>query len=155
MYCRSKRLLRIFNKCSKPYYLNYVEDFALYSIVLISGQIIRKLATFSKIRVAFNNVSWKILGVSNRSSASAMFVTNDISNFEAFLRKSIYSFNFRILFSRNYLICAIEQSWVMKTIWKMWEDKMYIKAKYAVFCVFILFTFYALLASAFNLFHLV
>ena len=80
----------------------------------------------SKIRVAYNNVYRKILGVSRRSSASAMFVTNDIPNFEAFFRKSIYSFTTRISFSSNNLICAIKQSWVMKTIWKMWEEKMYI-----------------------------
>ena len=48
------------------------------------------------------------------SSANATFVTNGIPNFEAFLRKSIYSFTSRISFSRNNLICAIEQSWVME-----------------------------------------
>ena len=64
--------------------------------------------------------------VSRRFSASAMFVTSDIPNLEAFFGKSIYSFPSRISFSCNNLICAIEQSWVMKTIWKMWEEKMYI-----------------------------
>ena len=86
-----------------------------------------KKTTFSKIRVAYNNVYRKILGVSRRASASGMFVSNDIPNFEAFLRKSIYSLTTRLLSSSNKLICAIEQSWIMKSvIWKTWEEKLYI-----------------------------
>ena len=45
---------------------------------------------FSKIRVAYSNVYRKILRVSRHASASGMFFSNDIPNFEAFLRKSIY-----------------------------------------------------------------
>ena len=86
-----------------------------------------KKTTFSKIRVAYNNVYRKILGVSRRASASGMFVSNDILNFEAFLRKSIYSCTTRLSSSSNKLICAIEQSWIMKSvIWKTWEEKIYI-----------------------------
>ena len=51
----------------------------------------------------------------------------DIPNFEAFPQKPIYSFTTRLSFSSNKLICAIEQSWNMKSlIWKPWEGKMYI-----------------------------
>ena len=67
----------------------------------------------------------KILGVPRCASASGMFVSNDITNFEAFLRKSIYSFTTRLSSSSNKLISAIEQSWIMKSvIWKTWEKKM-------------------------------
>ena len=52
--------------------------------------------------------------------------TKDIPNFEAFLRKSIYSFTTRLSSSSTKLICAIEQSWIMKSvIWKTCEEKMY------------------------------
>ena len=126
LYCRSNRLVRLFNKCSKPYCLNYVGVSAQYFTVLISGHNNKK-TTFSKIRVAYNNVYRKILGVSRRASASGMFVSHDIPNFEAFLRKSIYSFTTRLSSSSNKLICAIEQSWIMKSlVWKTWEEKMYI-----------------------------
>ena len=68
-----------------------------------------------------------ILGVSRRASAIGMFVSNDITNFEAFLRKSIFSFTTRLSSSSNKLICAMEQSWIMKSlIWKTWVEKMYI-----------------------------
>ena len=74
-----------------------------------------------------DNVYRKILGVSRRASASGMFVSNDIPNFEAFLRKSIYSFTTRLSSSSNKLIGAIEQSWIMKSlVWKTWDEKMYI-----------------------------
>ena len=37
LYCRSNRLVRLFNKCSKPVLLELCRRFALYSIVLTSG----------------------------------------------------------------------------------------------------------------------
>ena len=125
LYCRSNRLVRLFNKCSKPVLLELCRSFCtiLYCPYFWTNY---KKTTLSKIRVAYNNVYRKILGVSRRSSDSAMFVTNNISSFEDFFRKSIYSFTTRISFSRNNLISEIKQSWVMKTIWKMWEEKMYI-----------------------------
>ena len=48
------------------------------------------------IKVAYNNAYRKILGVSRRASASGMFVSNDIPNFEAVLRNSIYSITTRL-----------------------------------------------------------
>ena len=53
---------------------------------------------------------------------NGMFVSNDIPNFEVLLRKVIYSFTTRSSSSSNTLICAFEQSWIMKClIWKTWE----------------------------------
>ena len=94
------------------YYYYYTRDRKTLSNAVTF--VLVKLDTNLKCRIFRNNVC---------SSASAMFVTNNIPNFEAFLRKSIYSFTTRISFSSNNLICAIEQSWVMKTVWKMWEEK--------------------------------
>ena len=91
LYCRSNRLVRLFNKCSKPVLLELCRSFCTVFYCLYFWANYKK-TTFSKMRVAYNNVYRKILGVSSCSSASAMFVTNDIPNFEAFLRKSIYSF---------------------------------------------------------------
>ena len=114
LYSRSNRLVRLFNKCSNPVILELCKSFCtvFYCPYFLTNY---KKITFSKIRVAYNNVYRKILGVSRRSSASAMFVTNVITNFEAFLRKYIYSFTSRISFTRNNLICAIEQSWVKQS----------------------------------------
>ena len=126
LYCRSNRPVGLFNRCSKPVLLEVCRSFCTVFYCPYSRSNIRKLF-FSKIRVAYNNVYRKILGVSRRASASGMFVSNDIPNSEAFFRKSIYSCTTRLLSSSNKLICAIEQYWIMKSvIWKTWEEKMYI-----------------------------
>ena len=65
LYCRSNRLVRLFNKCSKPVLLELCSSFALYSIVLTSGQIIRKLP-FQKYELhitTFIGRSWVCLDV--------------------------------------------------------------------------------------------
>ena len=78
-----------------------------------------KKSSFSKIRVAYNNLYRKILHVSRRSSASAMFVQNNIPNFECLIRRDIYSFTSRLKASNNLLINAIENCWLLKfIIWK-------------------------------------
>ena len=83
-----------------------------------------KKTAFSKIRVVYNNVYRKILCVPKRRSASTMFVSNGIPNFEALIRKSIFSFNSKLQTSCNRLICTIEQSWIMRNvIWKTWDDQ--------------------------------
>ena len=61
----------------------------------------------------------KLLHVSGRSSASAMFVENNIPNFECLIRRDIYSFTTRLKTSSNTLISAIENCWLLKfVIWK-------------------------------------
>ena len=126
LYCRSNRLVRLFSKCSKPVLLELCKSFCtvFYCSYFWTNY---KKTTFSKIRVAYNNVYRKILDVPKRGSASTMFVSNGIPNFEALIRKSIFSFNSRLQTSCNSLICTIEESWIMRNvIWKTWDDKLYI-----------------------------
>ena len=62
-----------------------------------------------------------------RSSASEMFVLNNISNFETLMRKSIFAFTTCWAISKNAIICTIQRSWVIRDlIWKVWTDKLYI-----------------------------
>ena len=106
LYCRSSRLVRLFNNCSKPVLLELCRSFCTVFYCPYFWTHYNK-TIFSKIRVAYNS---KILVVSRRASVSGMFVSNDIPNFETFLRKSIYSFTTILSSSSNKLICAIEQS---------------------------------------------
>ena len=48
-----------------------------------------KSMTLNKLRVAFNNVYRRDLGLPKWSSASEMYATHNIENFEALLRKVI------------------------------------------------------------------
>ena len=63
-----------------------------------------KKLLFSKIRVAYNNFYRKLLHDSSRSSASAMFVENNIPNFECLIFRDIYSFTTMLKTSRNTLL---------------------------------------------------
>ena len=49
-----------------------------------------KFITFSKLRVAFNNVYRRVLGLPKWSSASKIYATHNIENFEAILQKVIW-----------------------------------------------------------------
>ena len=102
LYCRSNRLVRLFSKCSKTVLIELCTTF--YCPYFYTQY---KKATFSKLRVAYNNVYRKILGLCRRSSASEMFVTNNILNFEALMRKSIFAFTSRLSISNNAIICTI------------------------------------------------
>ena len=73
-------------------------------------------SSFSKIRVAYNNFYRNILHVLPRSSASKMFVDNNIPNFEALLRKEVFSFTSRLSVSTNSIIRAIENCWLIKYV---------------------------------------
>ena len=53
-------------------------------------------SSFSKIRVACNNLYRKILHVPPHSSACKMFVDNNIPNLEALLREEGFSFTSRL-----------------------------------------------------------
>ena len=72
-------------------------------------------ASFSKIRVAYNDLCRTILNVSR----SAMFVNNIIPTFECLIRRDIFSFTSRLKMSTSKLINTIENSWLLKfVIWK-------------------------------------
>ena len=48
-----------------------------------------KSTTFRKVRVAFNNVYRRVLGLPKWSSSSEIYAIHNIENFEAILRKVI------------------------------------------------------------------
>ena len=97
-----------------------------HCIVLFCGTIIKK-STFSKIRVAFNNAYRKIFGLPKRSSASAMYATHNICNFETMLRKNIYGFMQRLEHSTNTIIRNLYQSWIVRCdIWSSWIKSLYV-----------------------------
>ena len=115
LYCRSNRLVRLSSICSKPVLLEFCRSFCTVFYCSYFWTIYKK-TTYSKIRVADNNVYRKILDMPKRGSASTMFVSNGIPNFEALIRKSIFSFNSRLQTSCNSLICTIVQSWIVRNV---------------------------------------
>ena len=127
LYCRSNRLFRMFNKCSKHVLIELCRSFCTTFYCPYFWTAYKK-TTFSKIRVAYNNVYRKLLGLCRRSSVSEMLAMNNISNFEALIRKSIFAFKIRLSNSDNIIIFELQSSCVItNTIWKVWKDMLYIE----------------------------
>ena len=85
------------------------------------------MITKSLLRVAFNNAYRKIFGLPKRSSASTMYATHNICNFETMLRKNIYGFMQRLTHSTNTIIRNLYQSWIVRCdIWSSWIKSLYV-----------------------------
>ena len=89
LYAKSNKLLHTFSHCTTDLKLKLFDSYctSLYCPFLWTNYTKR---TFSKLSVAFNNNYRKIFNLSLWSSASTMYAENNICNFEAMLRKSIY-----------------------------------------------------------------
>ena len=107
LYARSNRIVRLFHSCSSDVSLELSRSFRGSFYCSFTVDKLQK-SSFSKIRVAYNNFYCKGLHVSGRSSASAMFVENNIPNFECIIRRDIYSFTTRLKTFSNMLISAIK-----------------------------------------------
>ena len=88
LYAKSNKVIRMFNHCTVNVKLLLIKSYctSFYCGYLWSNY---KAKTFSKLRVAFNNVYRRVLGLPTWSSASEMYATHNIENFEALLRKVI------------------------------------------------------------------
>ena len=89
VYARSNRILRMFSHCSIDVKIVLFNSYCtpLYCSYLWTDY---RKTSFSKIGVAFNNAYSRIFGLSNRSSASAMYANYNICNFETTLRKKTF-----------------------------------------------------------------
>ena len=122
LYARSNRLLRIFR-------LSLEEATVARFIVVIYGR-----NSISQLYLRFvYDLYRKMLHVSRRSSASEVFVKNNIPNFESLLRKETVSFTSRLKCSSNSIISTIESCWIFKyVIWKPWHiDRLFIQSFYS------------------------
>ena len=125
VYARSNRILRMFSHCSIDVKIVLFNSYCtpLYCSYLWTDY---RKTSFSKIRVAFNNAYRRIFGLSNRSSASAMYANYNICNFETILRKNIYNFIQRLENCTNSIIQVLMQSWHTKfEDWKHWHKLLY------------------------------
>ena len=86
-YARSNSILRKCHNCSVDVKL-YL--FHAYCCTIYCSQlwVNFKKSTYAKLKVAYNNMHRRILGYNRWDSASNMFVSNVIDNFDANLRKN-------------------------------------------------------------------
>ena len=90
LYAKSNKLLRIFSNCTTDVKLVLFDSYCTSSYCPFLWTDYTK-RIISKLRAAFNNAFRKIFNLPI-CSASTMYAENNICNFEAMLRKSIYRF---------------------------------------------------------------
>ena len=125
MYAKSNKVIRMFNHCTVDVKLLLIKSYctSFYCGYLWSDY---KSMTFSKLRVAFNNVYRRVLGLPTWASASEMYAIHNIENFEALLRKVIYGFIRRLEDSSNVIIQTLTESWTISLVdWQSWLSKLY------------------------------
>ena len=115
LYAKANRITRMFHYCTVDVKLLLIKSYctSFYCGYLWSDY---KASTFSKLRVAFNNV-----GFPPWSSASGMYATRNIDNYEALLRKTLYGFVQRLENSSNKIIETLIKSWTVCFVdWHCW-----------------------------------
>ena len=125
LYYRANSLLQKFNKCSievkKTLFNSYCASMYCPHLWVNYTK-----CMYNKLKVAYNNVFRRLLGYRKFDSASHMFVTNRLDNFEVKLRKSVYKFMQRLTASNNDLIStlsAIDQA--SNGMWYQWSKSLY------------------------------
>ena len=128
LYGKSNTLLRKFIHCSSDVKVTLFQSYctALYCPFLWKDY---EKSTLSKIRVSFSIANRKIFGLPKRSSASTMYATHNICNFETMIRKNIHVYGFmqRLEHSTNTIIRNLYQSWIVRCdIWSSWIKSLYV-----------------------------
>ena len=128
LYSKSNKIIRTFSNCTIDVKLLLIKSYCTsvycgYTCIWSDY----KKTTYSKLRVAFNNVYKRVLGLSYRSSARTMYTTHNINNMEPLLKRSIYSFIERLMDSSNMIINTLMNSWYIRfNIWEFWNSKLYL-----------------------------
>ena len=79
-------------------------------------------------KVAYNNITHRLLGYHYRDSASEMFVTNNLDSVKVLLRKHMYNLKVRIESSENDILKSICDSFYIRSsgaINKCWQTSLY------------------------------
>ena len=121
-YTKSNRLLCLFHQGSVDVKLALFHSYCTCFLWTHYKQ-----SNYSMLRVAFNNVYRRILKLPSRSSASTMYVANNIDSVDVLVRKRIFGFMERLNNSDNTIIKCINNSWILRfDIWSPWNDLLFI-----------------------------
>ena len=130
LYMRSNKIIRMFYFCKIDVKLELFRSFctSFYCSYLWTGY---KKSTFNRLRVAFNNAYRRILELPWRCSASGMYATYGIYNFEAIIRKQTFGFIGRLRKSCNTIVQTLENAWIIRIqLWHTWFEVLYTNRSY-------------------------
>ena len=126
LYARCNTVLRKFRNCSMPVKAKLFQSFCtnFYCMPLwcrFNQNVVQRL------KVAYNNVFRSLFTYDRRSSASQMFVFNNVPNFSVLLRKSVFSFMNRIFNSSNELVFTLASNSRILTneLFNHWWNSLY------------------------------
>ena len=82
-----------------------------------------KLASYSKAKIAHNDIFRSLLQVPRYESASALFANNRVSNLDAVVRSSYYSLMCRVKSSANIIVAALcnSEARLHSRLWERWS----------------------------------
>ena len=124
---RANMLLRLFKLCTpevkKMLFAAYCKN--IYCCHLWVNF---RSKAMNKLKVMYNNVWRRLLGVPTFCSASAMFVTSHVMSLGEVIRRNSYSFKCRLEKSSNALIAAICSSdrVIDSIFYKVWRKQLYV-----------------------------
>ena len=129
LYGQANMLARKFHMCTDDVKVSLFRAYCtpLYTAHLWCNY---SAAKMKKLHVAYNDAFRILLKVPRWTSASHMFVTNNVPTLHALLRNLMYKFTCRLLESKNKIISAItdfKQSVTRYTsgLWKHWRRCLY------------------------------
>ena len=125
-YMRANTVIRKFYNCTLDVKLTLFRSYCLPSYCSHLWYRYNK-CSYTKVCVAFNNNFRRILGFSKRDSASFMYATNSIDNFDCFMRKNIYNFIQRLYSIDNDLVKSVLTCtmFIVDGMWSKWTNLLY------------------------------
>jgi len=126
LYARCNTILRKFRNCSisvkKTLFTAYCTNFYCMPLWTNFHQCV-----FKKVKVAYNNVFRSLFKYDRRASASFMFVSNNVFNFDSLYRKCVFDFRTRIMNSQNGILIALIQNFYVASneLFTSWRRTLY------------------------------
>ena len=129
LYGQANMLARKFHMCTKDV---KIALYRTHCTPLYTAHLWCKYskAKMKKLQVAFNDALRILLRLPRWSSASEMFVTNNVPTFYAVLRNFMYRFMCRLNGSKNVIIDSLTDISQSETrysscFWKHWSESLY------------------------------
>ena len=134
LYIRGNTIVRKFGFLSMEVKMALFKAYCycLYTCSLWSKY---RLSTINKLKVAYNNIFRKLVGVPQWHSARTLFVNAGVRSFYETIRTASYSLMLRVMCCPNSIIQALLQSdaYVVSTTRRRWHTNLYTGDHYSRF----------------------
>ena len=124
---RGNTLIRTFKFANQDVKCNLFKTYC-YPVYCASLWCRNKVASLNRLRVTYNNILRRLLGVPPWESASRMCVTANVKTFQELQRATVYNCMSRILNGTNALITTLNNSNVIyhDKLWQHWHGLLYV-----------------------------